>query len=225
MSNVHRSAAAAIAAALAVAASAHAQGPAFAPAVPGTVVQSQTADLTPSAPGGPWRAVASKKAVGSGNGQTFYQWYLSVYAPRHGSLQLRYQSPKNGGPLERVAQASGAKMWFPVQQLRIVGAAPLMGGGAAQLVVQSNAMAADCGSAAITVLKAGASDDVLRAVSVLNPCELTAKIGADHVSIELTGPYYDANAPMCCPTKNHASAVLRYNGVRWVETPNYFKTK
>ncbi len=225
MNRSHRVVAFVIVAALAVAASAHAQGPALVPAAPGTVVQSQTADLTPSAPGGPWRAVASKKVVGSGNGQTFYQWYLSVYAPRQSTFRLRYQSPANGGPLERVAQASGAKMWFPVQQLHIVGAAPLMGGGAAQLVVQSHEMAADCGSAAVTVLKAGSSDNVFRAVSVVNPCDLIAKIGADHVSIELTGPYYDANAPMCCPTKNHATAVLRYNGVRWVETPSYFKTK
>ena len=53
--------------------------------------------------------------------------------------------------------------------------------------------------------------------------ELRATIGADGTSIELAGPYYNASAPMCCPTKNSASAVLRYRGGKWVETPNYFK--
>jgi hypothetical protein len=114
-------------------------------------------------------------------------------------------------------------MWFPVQQLHIVGAAKLMGSPTQQLVVQSHEMAADCGGATVTVFASGPGDSVVRAVSVTNPCELTATIGADGASIKLKGPYYSATAPMCCPTKNAASAVLRYNGGKWVETPNYFK--
>lgn len=216
--------AAAISAAFSYATVALAQSAAgFVPAVPGTIVQRQAAYLTGAAPGGQWSAVASKTLVGSGSGQSFYQWYLSIYAPRRGAYRLRYQSPKNGGPLERVTQASGAKMWFPVQRLRIVGAAGLMGHSTQQLVVQSHEMAADCGGSMVTVFASGPGDAVVRAASVTNQCELDAKIGADGASIVLTGPYYNATAPMCCPTKNAASAVLRYRGGKWVESPDYFK--
>ncbi len=196
---------------------------AFAPPVPGTIVQNQIAYLTGANPDGQWRAVASKKLVGTGSGQSFYQWYLSIYALRRGAYRLRYQSPRNGGPLETVTQADGAKMWFPIAQLRVVGAAKLTGSAAQQLVVQSHEMAADCGGSTVTVFGSGPGDSVVRAVTVTNPCELRATVGADGTSIELAGPYYNASAPMCCPTKNSASAVLRYRGGKWVETPNYFK--
>ena len=194
----------------------------FSPSIPGTVSQNQIAHLTGPSTNGQWRAIASKKVVGSGNGQTFYQWYLSIYAMRRGIYRLRYQSPKNGAPLEAVTQASGAKMWFPIQDVHIVGAASLTGHSTQQLVVQSHEMAADCGGATVTVFASGPGDSVVRAVTVTNQCELTAKIGADGSSIDLSGPYYNSTAPMCCPTKNSASAVLRYRGGKWIESPKYF---
>ena len=95
-----------------------------------------------------WRAIVSKQLVGTGNGQRFYQWFLSIYGPRQGAYRLRYQSPKSGGPLSHVEKAQGAAMWFPVQELRIVGTAGLMRSGTQQLIVQSHEGAADCGSAA-----------------------------------------------------------------------------
>jgi len=55
--------------------------------------------------------------------------------------------------------------------------------------------------------------------SITNGCELKAAIGADNDSIELHGPYYASGAPMCCPTKPHASAVLRYHHGKWLESP------
>jgi len=42
-------------------------------------------------------------------------------------------------------------------------------------------------------------------------------------TIVLHGPYYNASAPLCCPTKPNASAILRYANGRWTERPQYFK--
>ncbi len=196
----------------------------FVPVAPGRVVARQLVALDGLAHDR-WQAVASKKLVGSGNGRDFYQWYLSIYAPRAGAYRIRYQSPRNGGPLERVVQATGAKMWFPVQDLKIVGAAQLMRKHYEQLVVSSHAMAADCGSATVTIFTAGTAGRAAPAVTVTNPCELSASIvnQSDGAAIDLTGPYYATNAPLCCPTKSKATAVLSYRHGKWSETPNYFK--
>lgn len=171
-----------------------------------------------------WRAVASRKLVGSANGNSFYQWYLSIYAIAEATYQLRYQSPANGGPLAVVMQANGAKLWFPMQQLRIVGTAELMQPATQQLVVQSHEMAADCGESTVTVLTSNAGGQVVPAVSVRNGCELTASIvrGSSGDAITLSGPYYGPKAPLCCPTKAHASATLRYANGKWSVRPNYF---
>src|ERR1700733_2593613 len=83
------------------------------PPVPGTVVQQSSVAFNGESAASQGRAIVSKQLVGSGNGQTFYQWYLSIYVPRQGVYRLRYQSPKGGGPLSHVEQAHGAKMWFP----------------------------------------------------------------------------------------------------------------
>ena len=193
------------------------------PAPPGNVVQSSSVALGGESAAARWRAVVSKSLVGSGNGQSFYQWYLSLYAMKRGALRLRYQSPGNGGPLSRVEQARGAKMWFPVQQLEIVGEAQLMRPGVEQLVVQSHEMAADCGSAAVTVFASKPGGSAGPAVTVSNPCELKAAVAPGGGALELTGPYYGANAPLCCPTKPKANATLRYRDGKWTESPNYFK--
>ena len=197
------------------------------PVPPGTMVQEQLVALDGLAHDR-WQAVVSKKFVGSGNGREFYQWYLSIYAPRAGAYRIRYQSPRNGGPLERVAQATGAKMWFPVQDLKIVGAAELMRKHYEQLVVSSHAMAADCGSATVTVFATGMAGRAAPAVTVTNPCELRAEhrqpAGRPTV-LELHGPYYAAGAAMCCPTKAKATAMLSYRHGKWSETPNYFKVE
>jgi hypothetical protein len=191
----------------------------------GTVVQTQSVAFNGERSSDAWRAVVSKELVGSGNGQKFYQWHLSIYAMQRGAYRLRYESPKNGGPLSRVEQAHGAKMWFPVADLRIVGVASLMHPGVQQLVVQSHEMAADCGSATVAVLATKPGGSVGPVVSIENPCDLDAKIAAGATWIELTGPYYAASAPLCCPTKPHAAATLRYSNGKWLETPSYFKVR
>lgn len=210
---------------VATAAVARGDAPALVPAPPGSVTQSQPLYLT----GGPehaiWRAVASKELVGTAGGTKFYQWYLSIYSLRRGALRLRYQSPRNGGPLARVGQAGGAKMWSPLQDARLIGAGQFLHPGVQQLVVQSHEMAADCGSSTVTVFASTPGGSAGPAVSVGNPCELTAAIerGKNGDVVRLNGPYYAADAPMCCPTKSHASAVLSHFGGKWTVTPSYFK--
>jgi hypothetical protein len=196
----------------------------FSPAPPGSAVQSQLVYLSGEAMHGQWRAVASRKLVGSANGNSFYQWYLSIYAIDEATYRLKYQSPGNGGPLSVVEQANGAKLWFPVQQLRIVGAAELMQPATQQLVVQSHEMAADCGASTVTVLTSNAGGQVVPAVSVRNGCELNASIvhGANGDAIALSGPYYGPKAALCCPTKAHAGATLRYANGKWSVRPSYF---
>ncbi|HEY6449797.1 MAG TPA: hypothetical protein VIX60_03865 [Candidatus Cybelea sp.] len=195
----------------------------FVPPRPGSVVASRHVDFTGTGASGQWRAVVSKKLLGSDKGRNFYQWYLSIYALRRGAYRLRYQSPGNGGPLSRVTRANGVKLWFPTQEIDIVGAAALMHRGTQELVVASHETGADCGGATVTVLGAKPGDSVGPVLAVENPCDLNAKIAADGLSIELSGPYYSSNAPLCCPTNPNATATLRYREGKWVESPSYFK--
>jgi hypothetical protein len=199
----------------------------FSPAPPGTIVQNQLVYLAGEAMHSQWRAVASKKLAGSGNGTSFYQWFLSIYAIDGTTYRLKYQSPAKGGPLTAVKRAAGgAKMWFPLQTLRIVGSAELMQAGVQQLVVQSHEAGADCGTATVTVFAADSHGNVVPAVAVRNGCDLTATIahghGAVRDSVVLSGPYYNATAALCCPTKPKANAVLSYRNGRWTETPKYY---
>jgi hypothetical protein len=195
----------------------------FMPPPPGSTVESSGVAFNGQRAKDAWRAIIDRELVGSGGGRNFYQWYLSIYELRRGAYRLRYQSPRNGGPLSRVEQAVGAKMWFPIQEAHIVGTAQLMGRGAQQVVVQSHEMAADCGSAKVTVLANAPGGTVAPSVTVGNPCELSAKIRGDGAAIELTGPFYGPKAPLCCPTKPNATAVLRYVDGKWSESPDYFK--
>ncbi len=213
--------AAVAAASLAAVAGAGAQGR-FVPEPPGSTVASRPVRLDGAPGSGQWRVVTSKTLLGAAGGQRFYQWYLSFYAPRQGAYRLRYQSPRNGGPLSRVTRPQGAPLWFPLQDLSIAGVGELMRPGLQQVVVQSHEMAADCGSTTVAVFAAGAGGAVVPVVSAVNPCELGATIGAGNALV-LHGPYYAANAPMCCPTKPHASAELRYRNGRWTESPDYYK--
>jgi len=201
----------------------------FSPAPPGTIAQSQLVYIAGEAMHSQWRAVASKKLVGTGNGMNFYQWYLSMYAIDGTTYRLKYQSPTNGGPLEKVTQASGgAKMWYPIQSLQIAGVGEFVQPGVQQVVVQSHEAGADCGGATVSVFSANAKGNVVPAASVRNGCDLKAIVahsssGSVRDSIVLSGPYYNATAPMCCPTKPKAAAVLSYRNGAWTETPKYFE--
>jgi hypothetical protein len=109
--------------------------------------------------------------------------------------------------------------------VRIIGTASLMHPGVQQLVVQSHEMAADCGNAAVTIFATKPGGSIGAVATINNGCDLNAKIGADGASVELTGPYYKSDAPMCCPTKVHATAALRYRNGKWTVAPNYFKVR
>jgi hypothetical protein len=200
----------------------------FAPAPPGAVVQNQLVYLGGEAMHSQWRAVASKRLAGSSAGTNFNQWYLSIYAIDGSTYRLKYRSPGNGGPLSTVTQApGGAKMWFPLQTMQIVGSAELMQAGVQQLVVASHETGADCGAAMVTIFAADPRGNVVPAVSLRNGCELRATIAHGHGSVRdsivLSGPYYNSTAPMCCPTKVKATAVLSYRNGKWTQTPRYYE--
>ncbi|MGB6986303.1 MAG: hypothetical protein WBD74_10065 [Candidatus Aquilonibacter sp.] len=198
----------------------------YSPQPPGTIVQSQVVYLAGQAMHSQWRGVLSKKLVGTSAGMSFYQWYVSIYAIDDTTYQLKYQSPANGGPFDKVERTSDASMWFPAQSGEIVGAAQLMGQGVEQLVVSTHQTGADCGSADITIFTYDLKkNEVVPAATLENGCDLSAKIvhASSGDALLLTGPYYNATAPMCCPTKPKASATLSYVNGKWVEKPSYFK--
>ena len=141
----------------------------YSPAPPGTVAQNQLVYLSGESMHGQWRAVASRKRVGSSGSTAFDQWYLSIYQIEGSTYRLRYQSPRDGGPLQPVKQAAGGgKMWFPLQALRIAGTAALMQPAVQQLVVESHESAADCGLSTVTIFATNASGQVVPAASVRN---------------------------------------------------------
>jgi hypothetical protein len=202
--------------------------PTFAPAPPGTVVQSQLVYLAGEAMHSQWRGVLSQKAVGNDGTRTFYQWYLSIYRLEGTTYKLRYRSPGGrGGPFSTVTKVHGVNMWFPLQDATIVGAGELMREGVQNLVVASHESAADCGGATITIFGYdGQKNAVVREATVGNGCDLDAKIiaGANTslASLKLIGPYYGPGAPLCCPTRPEAIATLRYMSHKWIQTPAYY---
>ena len=198
----------------------------YSPKPPGTIVQSQVVYLAGQAMHSQWRGVLSKKLVGTSAGMLFYQWYISIYAINDSTYQLKYQSPENGGPYETVTRTSDASMWFPGQSGTIVGAAQLMEPGVEQLVTLTHQAGADCGSADLTIFRYDPkTSKVVPAATVQNGCDLSAKVvhGTNGDTLMLTGPYYSPTAPMCCPTKNKATATLSYVNGKWVEKPSYYK--
>jgi hypothetical protein len=197
----------------------------FSPQPPGTVAQSQLVSLASETMHGQWRGVLSKKLLGTANGAAFYQWYLSIYAIDNTTYRLQYRSPDAPVPFGRVTKVPGLSLWFPRQEATIVGTGEFMGPGAQQLVVQSHEAGADCGRARVDVFFFDAAmQRVMTTLSVENGCDLAASIvheqGGD--ALRLTGPYYAANAPLCCPTKPRAQAILRFHKGTWTEQPPYF---
>jgi hypothetical protein len=198
----------------------------FSPQPPGTIVQSQLVYLAGEAMHSQWRGVLSKKLLGSGNGTSFYQWFLSFYAIEGAVYRLKYRSPDASVPFGHVTKAQGAALWFPVQDAKIVGTGEFMGSGAQELVVQSHETGADCGMARVDVFFYGsAMQMVMTTLSVQNSCELSASVthGAHGDVLQLSGPYYAASAPLCCPTKPRVTSTLHFNNGTWTERPPYFK--
>jgi hypothetical protein len=194
----------------------------FSPAPSGAIVQSVL--FYPAGEGmqSQWRAVASRAYLAG----SAYQWYLSIYSIDYdtATYKLMYQSPRNGQPLSKVARTGGG-LWLPLQDFHIVGVGEFVQPAVQDLVVQDHEAGGDCGGATVTILAYDSTKQSIRPIaSVGNGCELSATI--EHPSsgdlIRLAGPYYAANAPLCCPTKEHASAYLLMRNGKWIESPSYF---
>jgi hypothetical protein len=201
----------------------------YIPPPPGKMVESRLVALSGAGTQGRWRAVLSRKVVGREGDQRFYQWYLTLYAPNAaGDYVQKYRAPGNGTSslLTVVEKARGANLWFPVQTVKIVGSAELMQPGVQQLVVAVHESGADCGAATVTILRYDqASGKIAPAVSVRTGCRLDAGIvrTSSGDALRLNGPYYGPEAPLCCPTKPKASALLRYRAGRWIQSPAYYE--
>jgi hypothetical protein len=202
----------------------------YLPAPPGAIVHRQQTYLAGESMNAKWQAIISKVPVGKNVQQTFYQWYLSIYAMDAGTqrYRLKYQSPKDGIPLSKVTKANGADLWFPVAEASFAGSGELMGPGTQQLVVVSHEASADCGMSRIDVLFYDAAmHQVMPTLSVTNGCDLSASIvhEKDGDALSVTGPYYAKNAALCCPTKNKATALFRFHNGTWTQTPRYFTVR
>jgi len=177
-----------------------------------------------------WRGVVSRKAVGKDavDNETFYQWYVTIYAiDATGNYARKYQAPGKGTALlDVVEKAKGATLWFPRQTAQIVGVGAFMQPDVQQLVVAVHQTGADCGSATLTVFRYdSATAKIVPAVSLANGCALDAKIVHETAgdALQLKGPYYGPKAAMCCPTKENASAMLRYRNGKWRLAPAYYE--
>lgn len=195
-------------------------------APPGEIVQDTVAYLTGEGMNSAWHVVASRKMVGKQNGKDpVYQWYLSFYAPVQTGAKLIYQLPNDSHELlSRVTKAKDAQIYFPQQELKIVGAAELRRAGVQDVVVWDHQTGADCGAADVTVFGANAQGKIEQRVHVENGCDLQARIVKHGAlsAVQLTGPYYGPSAPLCCPTKPHAAAMLAYRNGQWRVSPNYY---
>lgn len=203
-----------------------APAPRFDKQPPGKIVQDVVAYLSGEAMNSRWHVVTSRKMVGLELGKApAYQWYVSFYAPAGDGLKLVYQLPnKEGMLLDTVVKANGAELYFPRQNVQIVGTGEFERSGVQDVVIASRQSAADCGTADVTVFGARSDMTVESRVHVGNGCDLHAAIvkkGALQ-AIQLTGPYYGPKAALCCPTKPSATAVLAYSNGTWSVKPNYF---
>lgn len=205
-----------------VAASAQMQLPLH-PAPPGTVIQKAVAYLAGDGMHSRYQIIASRTPLGR---PVQYHWHLSVYAQNGDQdFRLAYESPSATDRYELVPKLEpghGTTMFFPQESVSIVGSAQLMGEARDQTLVLVHEAAADCGESTLSILAAG--DGVVSVpVQVENLCSLSATI--QHHTIVLSGPYYNSTAPAYKPTKNHATASLRYVDGRWMEHPQYFKLR
>lgn len=180
-----------------------------------------------SGPGqAPWLVRVTTESLGRDASRTFEQWRIEVDRPRVLGGGVAYQSPGTDTLLDRVEKANGANLWFPNQEVQLLGVGRFLPGARRQLLVRVYQSGADCGSATIALLGLnGRGRSIGRLASVENACSLDVTIARSARGDELilTGPYYAANAALCCPTKPHAAARLLYRGGRWIERPQLFK--
>ena len=191
----------------------------------GRVVATRSVDF--AGPGhAPWVVRVTTEALGRDASRTFEQWRIEVERPKALGGGIAYQTPGADALLDRVEKAHGANLWFPNQEAQLLGVGRFLPGARRQLLVRVYQSGADCGSATIALLGLrGKGSSIGRLVSVENACSLDVKIARNARGDELilSGPYYAANAALCCPTKPHAEARLLYRGGHWIERPELFK--
>jgi hypothetical protein len=192
---------------IAFATAAHADEPphfTYAPAPPGTLVQSTVVYLAGEAMHSQWRTVLSKTAT---------QWYLSLYAIDGTTYHLTYRSPSGGTPFP----AHGPH----ITGASIVGAGEFMGSGVQQAVILSHdAAGGGCGTARLDVLFLDAAMQMpMSTLTLENRCYLSAKVvhGANGDALAVTGPIRNGNAIEV------ATATLTFHNGRWTQSPRAFR--
>ncbi len=210
--------------AIAIVLAAHAVGSAAGTPVR-RVVATRNVDF--AGPGeAPWPVSVTTELLGRDGSRSFEQWRIEVARPKALGGGIAYRSPGTDALLDRVEKAHGANLWFPNQEAQLLGVGRFLPGQRRQLLVRVYQSAADCGSATVALLGlSGKRWNVGRLVSIENACSLDVRIvqrtGGDELL--LSGPYYAANAALCCPTKAHAAARLSYRDGRWLERPQLFR--
>jgi hypothetical protein len=209
--------------------------PTFDHAPPGTITKQLTVYLSGEAMNSKYVAVASRALLvaAKGDAPAQYQPYLTIYAQNNATQASQYtriyQSPGANDRLhilEKATKSGDSPMYFPVQEVALVGVAELTRPTVQQLVVSTHATGADCGGATIYAL--GMNGTTLGVqLKVTNPCDLSARVVPAKApnglaSLTLVGPYYNATAALCCPTKPRAQSTLRWTGGAWKMTPRYF---
>ena len=175
---------------------------------------------------GTWLARVTTERLGRDASRSFDQWRIEIERPQSFGGGTAYRTPGTDTLLDRLEKANGANLWFPNQEAQLLGDGHFLPGERRQLVVRVYQSGADCGSVTVALLGLrGKAGRVGRLLSVENACSLDVKIlrGAKGDGLLLSGPYYAENAALCCPTKAHAEARLRFRNGRWIERPQLFR--
>ncbi|GAC1506089.1 MAG: hypothetical protein NVS1B14_11470 [Vulcanimicrobiaceae bacterium] len=190
---------------------------------PGKIAQDVTAYLAGDAMHSRYRAITSRVRMPDSSQD---QWYFSLYA-QNGDEDFRriFESPSASDSFNLVPKLERpptAPRYFPNETVRVAGRGEFMGEARDQVLLLVHESSADCGMSTLSVLSSEPGPGpVVVPVQVSNPCSLSVAIA--HHTIVLRGPYYKANAPRYKPTKNNATATLRYVDAHWVERPEYFR--
>jgi hypothetical protein len=198
---------------------------------PGQIVKTVTVYLAGEAMNSRYQAVLSRVQIAPAKGQTAarYQPYLTIYQQSADTFVQMYQAPGKNDYLDLLGQIqpipSAPGMYEPsVEDVKLVGAGEFMQPTVQQLVVQAYSAGADCGATAVHVIALRSEGHALvDSLKVSNYCDLSASIVGN--TIKLDGPYYGKDAPLCCPTKNSATATATYDMRRhtWTVSPRYFE--
>lgn len=207
------------------------------PFPPGRLLTTASAILPGNA--GAYLVTLSRQTRGT-HGQ--FQYFLSIYAawqmPPKGAKAGQqpkvpwhrvFVSPGDGQRIvPRVTKGHGTDRYFPEQSVRLVGAVKFEPDRPALVLAQERNTGADCGMGRIAILGPLGDKRFGPVATIDNPCGISAKVERKtigHAEVVLTGPYYAKDAPLYTPTITKARAVLKMQGGKFLETPEYFPIK